>query len=434
MSQRKNSTGCASRCISVLGRVRLLVLVRVQLLIPVLVRVRVGTGSGSGAGSGAGSGTGSGAGQVPGQDEDPDSGQISVQLFSRDLSDVTGSFPDVAAQLQEAMASPVSTRNRQPFVSASGQPGTLQSGEQQSGMQQADVQQSAVRQPDTVEAVLDGELCVLENGRIQPLQRLQRRFGVKKPYEKLLAEHPVRFIAYDLLFLDGEEMIDLPLHLRRRRLEEFCARTGLPCSRQHDVASSADIERLFAQALEHGNEGLMLKRRDSLYEFGQRNKSWLKVKKPAGSLDTVIMYAHAGSGRRGGTYSDFTLGIRVDEDERYEEQFIPIGKVSSGYNDEELKKINRRIRELTVERFGPTLSLRPDIVVEVEFDDIQVNRRTKAGFTLRLPRFRAIRWDLSPPDTDTLAEVERLYRLRMEGGGDIDPSKSPLQFQKPDTF
>jgi len=330
-------------------------------------------------------------GLVSDLDSGPDSGQVSVRLFSRDLNDVTGSFPDVAGQLRHAM---------------DGLPSS------------------------PAELVLDGELCVLENGRIQPFQRLQKRMGVKKPGRKLLAEHPVRFIAYDLLFLDGEEVIDQPLHLRRRRLEEICAQTGLPCSRQHGVASVADIEQLFRQALEHGNEGLMLKRRDSLYEYGQRNKSWLKVKQPGGSLDTVIMYAHAGSGRRGGTYSDFTLGIRVDQDERYEEQFIPIGKAYGGYTDEELKKLNRRIKELAVERFGPTLSLRPGIVVEVEFDDIQVNRRTKAGYTLRLPRFRSIRWDLSPADTDTLADVERLYRQRAERSGDADPSRSPVLFHK----
>lgn len=414
----------------------------------------------SGPGPGPGSGSGSGSGPVSGPDSGPGSGQVSVRLFSRDLNDVTGSFPDVAGQLRQAMANPPSTRSPQPDEFPSGQPGTLQSDvqnsekwqsglqnletqkpdmqnlqAQQSGVKKMEVQHyglqnSAKRKPGKTGVVLDGELCVLEDGRIQPFQRLQKRMGVKKPGKKLLDEHPVRFIAYDLLFLDGEEVIDQPLHLRRRRLEEFCAQTGLPCSRQHEVASVADIERLFRQALEHGNEGLMLKRLESTYEYGQRNKSWLKVKQPGGSLDTVIMYAHAGSGRRGGTYSDFTLGIRVDEDERYEEQFIPIGKAYGGYTDEELKKLNRRIKELAVERFGPTLSLRPGIVVEVEFDDIQVNRRTKAGYTLRLPRFRSIRWDLSPADTDTLADVEGLYRQRAERSGDADPSRSPVLFYK----
>ena len=125
------------------------------------------------------------------------------------------------------------------------------------------------------------------------------------------------------------------------------------------------------------------------------------------------MYAHAGSGKRGGTYSDFTLGISVREDERFEEEFIPIGKAYGGYTDNELKVLNEAIRKLTVERYGPTLALRPGIVVELEFDDIQINKRTKAGYTLRFPRFRAIRWDLSPGDADTLRDVERLVEEKL---------------------
>ena len=352
-------------------------------------------------------------------------GPKSVRLFSRDLNDITDAFPDTSTRLLSALENVQPHSRRQ-----------LDYNPQQVGHNPHEVEHDSSQvkpdphqvEHDSHEVVLDGELCVFEEDRIQPFQRLQKRMGVKKPGKKLLAEHPVIFIAYDLLFLDGVTVLDLPLLQRRSRLETLCARTGIPCSRQHDITSSDDIEQLFQLALVHGNEGLMLKRRDSVYEYGQRNRSWLKVKQPGGSLDTVIMYAHAGSGRRGGTYSDFTLGIRVDEDERYEEQFIPIGKAYGGYTDEELKKLNRRIKELAVERFGPTLSLRPGIVVEVEFDDIQINRRTKAGYTLRLPRFRAIRWDLSAADTDTLADVERLYRKRAERGGSVDLSTNPVLF------
>jgi DNA ligase-1 len=127
----------------------------------------------------------------------------------------------------------------------------------------------------------------------------------------------------------------------------------------------------------------------------------------------VMLYAHAGSGKRGGMYSDFTLGISVRDDERYEEEFIPIGKAYGGYTDEELYQLNDKISDLQVARYGPTLALKPSLMVEIEFDDIQVNNRTKAGYTLRLPRFRAIRWDLSPNDTDTLKDVEALYKQKL---------------------
>lgn len=292
-----------------------------------------------------------------------------VQIFSRDLNDITRSFPDIVS-----------------FFIKRKMPAT----------------------------VFDGEICVYKDDTILPFQMLQKRMGLRKPGKKILEKYPVLFIAYDLLYTENKPIFDLKLPERRALLEKLAETYELPTSVQFEISGKDDIDHLFNRALLHGNEGLMLKHKESKYEYGQRRKSWLKVKKPGGSFDTVIMYAHAGSGKRGGTYSDFTLGISVKEDERYEEEFIPIGKAYGGYTDEELKKINERVRELTVERYGPTLGLIPELVVEIEFDDIQVNKRTKAGYTLRLPRFKAIRWDLGPSDVNTLKDVEQFYRQKME--------------------
>ena len=292
-----------------------------------------------------------------------------VTLFSRDLNDITRSFPDVAGY----------------FAGRSMPP-----------------------------AVLDGELCVYRDNRIMPFQELQKRMGLKKPGKKTLEQYPVLFISYDLLYWDGQPWFERPLTERREKLAQISRDYGFPVTNQFDIEDHQHLDELFNRALEHGNEGLMLKLKDSSYEYGQRKKSWLKVKRPGGTLDTVLLYAHAGSGKRGGTYSDFTLGVSVKDDDRYDEDFIPIGKAYGGYSDEELRMLNRKIRELAAERYGPTLGLRPELIVEIEFDAIQVNRRTKAKYTLRLPRFRAIRWDLGPGDADTLGEVERLYNEKME--------------------
>lgn len=292
-----------------------------------------------------------------------------VRLYSRDLNDITPSFPEVAEQLYKLHPSP---------------------------------------------AVLDGELCVFRDDTIGTFNDLQQRMGVKKPSSHLLKEYPVRFVAFDLLYYAHDPLFDQPLEERCSRLAIICAGLGIPITRQQEVKSEDDITQLFDQATSRGNEGLMLKKKGSYYEYGQRRKSWMKVKQPGGSFDTVIMYAHAGSGKRGGTYSDFTLGIRVAEDERYEEEFIPIGKAYGGYSDKELGELNREIRKLAVDRFGPTLSLKPGIVVEIEFDDIQSNPRTKAGYTLRFPRFRAIRRDLSPADCDSLTDVENHYHHKTQ--------------------
>lgn len=295
----------------------------------------------------------------------------SAGLYSRDLNDISASFPEVIR-----------------FFTGRKMPAT----------------------------VLDGELCVFRDNTIQPFQHLQKRMGLKKPSKKVVDSYPVIFIAYDVMYTGGRPVFEHPLEERRRLLTCLSSEYGINITRQYNIRDASEVDRLFEQALARGNEGLMLKRRGSPYEYGQRKKSWLKVKKPGGSIDTVIMYATAGSGRRGGTYSDFTLGVSVREDERYEEEFIPIGKAYGGYTNDELKRLNDAIKPLIADKFGPTLSLLPGIVVEVEFDTIQLNKRTKAGYTLRLPRFRAIRWDLSPADADTLKDVEELYEKLVNAG------------------
>ncbi len=292
-----------------------------------------------------------------------------IELYSRDLNQITTSFPEILDFFKE--------RN-------------------------------------LPEVVFDGEICVFKENTILPFQLLQKRMGVKKPSKKLLSQYPVLFIAYDLLYLDGKPLFEDSLLKRREKLEEIADTYNLPVTSQMEIGSQEDVEELFQRALAHGNEGLMLKLKNSTYEYGQRRKSWLKVKKPSGSLDTVIMYAHAGSGKRGGKYSDFTLGISVKDDERYEEEFIPIGKAYGGYSNDELDEINKRIKKITLERFGPTLLLKPEIMVELEFEDIQINKRTKAGYTLRLPRFKAIRWDLATKDADTLKDVERMFQQKLD--------------------
>lgn len=291
-----------------------------------------------------------------------------IIIYSRDLNDITRSFPDITRFFAE--------RNLPPHV-------------------------------------FDGEICVYKDDTIQPFQMLQKRMGIKKPDKKILQKYPVLFISYDLLYTNGKPVFDLSLTARREKLNRVAKQYQLPVTTQFEINDFNELDALFKTALSHGNEGLMLKHRHSAYEYGQRRKSWLKVKQPGGSFDTVIMYAHAGSGKRGGTYSDFTLGISVKNDERYEEEFIPIGKAYGGYTDDELTRMNKKIQKLTVEKYGPTLGLIPEIIVEIEFDDVQVNKRTKAGYTLRLPRFKAIRWDLGPSDVNTLQDVETFYEKRL---------------------
>ena len=278
--------------------------------------------------------------------------------------------------------------------------------------------------------VIDGEICVFRNQTIQPFQELQKRMGVKKPSKELMSKYPVVFIGYDLLYLDQKETVSKSLIQRRISLEKIAKKYEFPISKQHTIYSKDQVDQLFEQALAHGNEGLMLKEKNAPYSFGERKNYWLKVKRPSGSIDTVILYAQAGSGKRGGSYSDFTLGVSVKEDPRYEEEFIPIGKAYGGYTDKEWKDLNKAIKECIIDRFGPTAQLRPEIVVELEFEAIQPNSRTKAKYTLRFPRFKAIRWDLTPKDVDSLEHVEMLFREHQSK--ERSPQKSSRSFQIPD--
>jgi len=287
-----------------------------------------------------------------------------VRLFSRDLNSISESFPDLIADMQGR---------------------------------------------DLPSVVLDGEICVVTEGIIRPFQWLQKRMGAKKPAKKLLEEYPVQFIAYDILYHQEELLIDQALHKRRAVLEALSQSFTIPLAEQYPLSGEADIDRYFDLAIGRGNEGLMLKRLDSVYEFGQRRRSWLKVKRPGGSLDTVILYATAGSGRRGGTLSDFTLAVRVADDDRFEQEWVPIGKAYGGYTNDELRQLNDALRPLIVERFGPTVAVQPKIMVEIEFDAIQENKRTKAGYTLRFPRFKAIRWDKPITEANTLKDVEKMH-------------------------
>ncbi len=280
---------------------------------------------------------------------------------------------------------------------------------------------------DTFSLILDGVLCICDESAVQPLHRLQKRMECTDPGPELIANHPARFIAHDLLFHNDQPLTDDPLYRRRKRLEDVCRQLGIPVIRHFEIRSKRDIALRITSAVQNGSCGIILKNRNSLYEIGEHSGSWLGLKPPGGNLKTVVMYAHTGDGLQRGSFSAFTIGIRVDNDPRYVESFIPIGKVTVANMNTDLEKLDQRIRNLTVERFGPTLSLKPEIVLEVEFESIQSNRRTKAGLALHKPRIRAVCPDFSPSNTDTLRHVEDLYHQHHNIAPAPESKRRPIQ-------
>ena len=255
-------------------------------------------------------------------------------------------------------------------------------------------------------AVLDGELLVGHDFDPMPFNHLQQRLNRKTPAKTHLRDYPAFVRVYDMLF-DGEDDIrDLPLAARRARLEAWMTAHAGARLDLSGILDFGDWDRL--AALRHegaetlGHEGLMIKQRSSPYVAGRPKGPWFKWKRDPRLIDTVMMYAQRGHGRRSSFYSDFTFGIwRGNE-------IVPVGKAYSGFTDEELRELDKWVRGNTVNRFGPVREVEKQLVVELAFDSAHESPRHKSGIALRFPRISRIRWDKPAHEADTIHTVQAL--------------------------
>ena len=264
--------------------------------------------------------------------------------------------------------------------------------------------------PDLIAAcdftgVLDGELLVKPGGEIGRFNDLQQRLNKKKPSKAIMEKLPAHFIAYDVLSLDGESIKGKSFDDRRQELERLVAdldKTRFSLSRILPFNKKPDLDDLRQQAVETSGiiEGLMIKTRTSPYVAGRPKHAWYKWKRDPFLLDAVLMYAQRGTGRRSSFYSDYTFGLWGDED-----QLLPIGKAYFGFTDEELKDIDRWVRNNALERFGPVQEVKKELVFEVAFDSVHESPRHKSGYALRFPRINRIRWDKPAADADRIEAV-----------------------------
>ena len=273
------------------------------------------------------------------------------------------------------------------------------------------------------EGALDGELLVLREGGMASFADLQQRLNRKSVTDKMLADFPAGIRAYDLLSDGGQDMRALPFAQRRARLEAF---VGALETRRIDLSPIqpfATWEELAAIRREPppGDpalaEGLMLKRWDSVYEAGRPKGPWFKWKRDPFLIDAVLMYAQRGHGKRSSFYSDYTFGVWAEAVDG-SRVLTPVGKAYFGFTDEELKEIDKYVRDHTVDRYGPVRAVRADVrqglVFEVAFEGLQRSTRHKSGVAMRFPRISRIRWDKPAGEADELATLERMLE-QMEG-------------------
>ncbi|HEY5820211.1 MAG TPA: cisplatin damage response ATP-dependent DNA ligase [Mesorhizobium sp.] len=267
--------------------------------------------------------------------------------------------------------------------------------------------------PDLVEAmdfdaVLDGELLVGDpRDKTGTFSDLQQRLNRKTVSPKMRDRYPAFVRCYDLLQRGPDDTRALTYRERRVALTDFL-RSADPArfdlSRNIDFDDWERLEQLRRTPPHPIIEGVMLKRRDSPYLAGRPKGPWFKWKRDPHTVDAVLMYAQRGHGKRSSYYSDYTFGVWSGPDGG--EELVPVGKAYFGFTDEELRQIDKYVRDNTVERFGPVRSVRADrkqgLVLEVAFEGLNRSTRHKSGVAMRFPRISRLRWDKPPAEADRI--------------------------------
>jgi DNA ligase 1 len=254
------------------------------------------------------------------------------------------------------------------------------------------------------DVMLDGEILAFHDGRVMPFHALQTRLGRVSPGAEVMAAVPVIYVAWDVLRVDDEVLIDHPLRERRARLEALLVPHPLALAHLERVHGEAEIDRRFEDARARLNEGLLLKQPESPYTPGRRGLNWLKLKRPLDTLDVVVVGAEWGHGKRRGVLSDVTFAVRVDDTD----DLATIGKAYTGLTDVEIAEMTALLLDITIADHGHYRTVEPRIVLEVAFDAVQFSARHKSGFALRFPRIARWRHDKAPTDVDTLSRVRDL--------------------------
>ncbi len=287
-----------------------------------------------------------------------------VRIFSRRLTDVTDSLPDIVELVR--------------------------------------------RKIRAKEALLEGEVVAVgADEKPLPFQDLMRRFRRVHKVGEMVKKIPLKLHLFDVVYLDGKSLIDAPYEARWNLLSQICESRLL--AERIVTSHISEAEGFLKKAMEAGHEGLMAKDLGSNYTPGVRGKKWFKIK-PAEFLDLVIVAADWGYGRRTGWLSNYHLAAR---DEKTGE-FLVVGKTFKGLTDAEFTEMTKRLQEIKISESRYTVYVKPSIVVEIAYNEIQKSPHYKSGFALRFARITRIRDDKSPQEADTIARMKELYEKQFE--------------------
>jgi DNA ligase I, ATP-dependent (dnl1) len=285
-----------------------------------------------------------------------------VALYSRDLKDITNTFPELAEAAR---------RVAEDFI-------------------------------------LDGEIVAMNGDEVLSFSELQKRLGRREHDLFMREEVPIQFVAFDLLWADGKSFLNEALAERRRTLESLPLPAHFRRAQITEAKSIEEIETAFTAARERGNEGLMIKDPESVYAPGRRGLAWLKLKKALATLDCVVIGAEYGHGKRSKVLSDYTFAVRDDRTG----ELKTIGKAYSGLTDAEIAQLTEHFLKRARRQHGRYFEVEPDTVLEIAFDKLQPSQRHNSGLAMRFPRIARIRTDKSVGEIDTLETARRLVAKR----------------------
>jgi DNA ligase-1 len=279
-----------------------------------------------------------------------------ARLYSRRLEDVTGALPDVIQQLMS----------------------------------------------DTDhDVILDGEVIAVKGGKPMPFQSVLRRF--RRRHDVAEAQEAIEMVpnVFDILYLDGETLIDLPLSERRKKLEIVVKQYIAP---QTVSSDQAVIEKTYNDALAAGHEGIMIKVPSSPYSPGQRGKNWIKIKPEVDTLDLAVIGAEWGEGKRAHVFGSFLVACQDQG------KLVPLSRVATGFSDEQLTEVYELLKDTVTKKAGKEVSFEPTLVFEVGYAELQASVNYDAGFALRFPRFIRLRDDKDIGDIETIEGIRARYQ------------------------